>query len=157
MSGPLGRQAGHIGAAAVALALLHGCSESDESLDFSVLETCVQLRQPATEVFRSAQAWQDFYRSSGAGQPPAVDFSRFLVAARFEGTGSACVGFTVEEVVADENGVVVHATRHESPGPCIAVLAFPQLVVAVEVRDLPVEFDVSSVRDEPPAQPRPCF
>jgi hypothetical protein len=157
MRGPGGKPAGVIGAAGLALALLHGCSASDESLDFSLLETCVQLRQPATEVFRSVQAWQDFYRSSGAGQPPAVDFSRFMVAARFEGTGSACVGFTVEEVVADENGVAIHATRHESPGPCIAVLAFPQLVLAVEARDLPVEFDVRSVRDEPPGQPRPCF
>jgi len=144
--------------AAASLALLPGCAgTAGESLDFSVLETCIQVREPSVEVFRTAEAWQEFHRETGSGQPPAVDFSRFLVAARFEGTGSACVGFTVEDVVGDEDRVVIQATRHESPGPCIAVLAFPQLVVAVPARDLPVEFDLRNRRDDPPSRPRPCF
>jgi len=102
----------------------------------------------------------DFHRSAAlrpADPPPAVDFAQKMVVARFDGGGSACVGFTIEAVEVDGDAVTVQATRHTSPGPCILILAYPQVVLEVPRRDLPVAFRIRDVQSDPPAETRPCL
>lgn len=137
-----------------------GCpvEELGEPLSFSILKTCLKVPQPTEQTFRTSQELRDFYARYGAeGSEPSVDFSRFVVAARFDGAGSGCLGFTVEAVEARDGAILIHATRHLSTRPCIAVLAYPQIALAVERRDLPVVFRIRDARDEVPGQTAPCF
>ncbi|HUG54846.1 MAG TPA: hypothetical protein VMR21_14650 [Vicinamibacteria bacterium] len=143
-------------AGALALALLAGCEGGAETLTHSVLSVCLRVEQPTERVFRTAEEWRAFADPVARGPVPAPDFGQVMVAAHFDGTGSACVGFTVESVEESGGEVVVEATRHTSPDPCIAVLAYPQLVLTIERRDLPVRFRIRDVMDRVPGATPPC-
>jgi hypothetical protein len=146
--------------ALAALALLAGCSSGAETLSFAPIAACFKVEQPMEKVFRSADEWQDFHRGAAlrpADPVPAVDFAQKMVVARFDGGGSACVGFAIESVEVDGDGVTVQAARHTSPNPCILILAYPQVVLEVPRRDLPVRFRIRDVQSDPPAETRPCF
>lgn len=144
--------------ALAASGLVAGCQAGgDQPLGFRIVDTCLKVEERTEVVFRSASDLAEFWgRHGGAGSAPQVDFTRFMLAAHFDGTGSACVRFTVEDVVAEEGTVRIEATRHTSPDPCIAVLAYPQLVVEVEDRDLPVSFRIRDARDNL-GRTIPCF
>jgi hypothetical protein len=143
----------------LALALLAGCAGGDgEPLEFSLVETCVPVRAATEQVFASQDAWRAFYTGNGGkGSPPAVDFSRFLLAARFDGPGSACVGFGVERVELGGDRIDVHATRFAPNVPCIAILAYPQVAVAIEARERPVRWVIRDSPASPPVPSRGCF
>lgn len=145
---------------ALAAALAAGCPGKGEEgpVAFSILRTCLRVPQPTERVFTTAEEWEEFLgRYAGAEAPPAVDFGRFVLAARFDGTGSACMVFTVEGVGVKDGQVVVRATRNLSPDPCTAVLAFPQVVVTVARRDLPVVFRIGEVVRPVESGARPCL
>ena len=109
-------------------------------------------------MFRTAEEWAAFVRRyGGTASVPTFDFATTMVAAHFDGTGSACVGFTVEAVEVGDDAVVVQATRHVSPDSCIAVVAYPQLVIAVDRRDLPVRFRIREVTDRTPGVAPSCI
>ena len=145
-------------ATATMAALGVGCrNEPDGALGFELLATCLRVDQAQERTFRTAEEWSRFvasYPGGNAGAP--VDFSRSMVAARFDGAGSACVGFTVDGASIADGVTVVRATRHTSPDPCIAVLAYPQLVLAVPRADGPVAFRIADARDTPPGQTPAC-
>ena len=136
-------------------ALGFACGAEDGPLDFTVLPACLKVEQPQERVFRTAEEWTSF-QAAHSGGDGAVDFSRSIVAARFDGTGSACIGFTVERVSASDGMIVVRATRHASPNPCIAVVAYPQLVLVLPRRDDAVVFRIADARDDGAVQIRAC-
>lgn len=131
------------------LALLPGATllaacEADGRLSYSVLQTCLRVTERGDHLFRTADEWNAFKaRYRGAATDGAeVDFTRQVIVAHFDGPGSACTGFTVEAVEAKEGALEVAATRLLSPDPCIAVLAYPQVVLAVERRELAPRFRI---------------
>jgi hypothetical protein len=128
-------------------ALGPACRSADiQPLAFEQLPVCVATDEAGERVFRSAGQWQDFLRSGRvSGQPVQPDFARVTVATRLDGPGSACIRYTVDDVIASGSRVVVQATRHVFDGPCIAVIAYPQFSVAFDARDLPVSFHVREV------------
>jgi hypothetical protein len=142
-------------AVALGSALL-ACSETGAALTYSVLSTCIRVEQPTERVFRTAEEWRAFAEPRAARPVPVPDFGQVMIAAHFDGTGSACVGFTVESVEERADEVVVNATRHTSADPCIAVIAYPQLVLSIERRDLPVRFRVRDVTDRTPGAIPAC-
>jgi hypothetical protein len=142
------------------LALLaSGCAEGGESpVPHSILGACLHVDAAQEQVFRTAPDWERFYADHTAGgTAPAVDFGRSVLAAHFDGTGSACVGYTVESVEIRDGEVTIDATRHTSPEPCVDVVAYPQLLVVVEIRDRPVVFRIRSVSGPPPPTHTPCL
>ena len=142
-----------VGFATVGLA----CGGESGPLGFTILPTCLKVDSPQERVFRTAEEWTSFqaaHPGGDAGGP--VDFASSMVAARFDGTGSACAGFTVDDVVERDGMIVVRAVRHTSPNPCIAVVAYPQLALVMPRRDGPVEFRIVDARDEVSAQTRAC-
>jgi hypothetical protein len=145
---------------AVALALPACPRDGEGALAFSPLAVCFRVEEPAEKVFRTAGEWEAFHRASALrpsdGAPP-VDFAQKMVVGHFDGSGSACVGFTVERVEVGKEAVTVRATRHASPNPCILVVAYPQLVLELPRRDLPVKFRIVDARDAPPASQKACF
>lgn len=143
-----------------AAALLAGCPADGEVLPFKPVGGCFKVEQPAEKVFRTAEEWEEFHRNAALRPPdgaPAVDFAQKMIVAHFDGSGSACVGFTVESVAVGRGALTVQATRNTSPNPCIAVVAYPQVVLEVPRRDLPVRFRIRDIRKDPPAQPKACF
>jgi hypothetical protein len=146
--------------ATLPLALLTaGCPPESQqgAVPFSILEACLHVTTPQEQVFRNAEEWRRFYADHTDGaEAPAVDFGRSVVAAHFDGTGSACVGFTVETVEVRGGRVTITATRHTSQDPCIAVVAYPQVLVVVERRDIPVAFQIRDVAGPPPSGRAPC-
>jgi hypothetical protein len=141
----------------LALFLLAGCGEGGDPLTHSVLSVCLRVEQPSERVFRTAEEWRAFTTPVARGPVPSPDFGQVMVAAHFDGTGSACVGYTVESVEATEDEVIVQATRHSSPDPCIAILAYPQLVLSLERRDLPVRFRIRDSVDRVPGAVPACI
>jgi Fe-S cluster biogenesis protein NfuA len=140
-----------------ALAFVVAACDATEALRYAPVAVCLRVEQPSEQVFRTAEEWAAFVRRhGGAASVPSFDFGTTMVAAHFDGTGSACVGFTVESVEATDDEIVVQATRHTSPDPCIAVLAYPQLVIAVDRRDLPVRFRIRDVSDRMPGVAPSC-
>jgi hypothetical protein len=135
-----------------------GCTRGDDgAVRFTMLPACLKVEQPQERVYRTAEEWASFQAAHPGGDGGgAVDFSRSMVAARFDGTGSACVGFTVESVSASDGMIVVRATRHTSPNPCIAVVAYPQLVLVLPRRDDAVAFRIADSRDDSAVQIRAC-
>lgn len=139
------------------LALVVAACDGVEAVRYAPVAVCLRVEQPSEQVFRTAEEWAAFIRRYGAAASvPSFDFGTTMVAAHFDGTGSACVGFTVESVEAGDDEVVVQATRHVSPDPCIAVIAYPQLVIAVDRRDLPVRFRIRDVSDRTPGVAPSC-
>jgi hypothetical protein len=140
------------------LLLTFSCPGDDAgAVPFTVLDACLRVPTPQEQLFRNAEDWRQFYAEhTDGGTAPAVDFGRSVLAARFDGAGSACVGFTVESVEQKDGRVTIKATRHTSTGPCIDVVAYPQLIVVVERRDRPVTFEIRDVTGPPPAGHRPC-
>lgn len=148
-------------AAVVLLALpmaASGCLEgSDGVVPSSVLNACLRVEAPQEQVFRNAEDWQRFYTEHTEGGPaPSVDFGRAVVAAHFDGAGSACTGFILDRVEVRDGAITIDATRNAHPGPCIDVVAYPQLLVVVERRDTPVTFRIRDVIGPPPAAHVPC-
>jgi hypothetical protein len=144
---------------AIALALLSpACGEGgDGPVPATVLTACLRVEEPQEQVFRNAEDWQRFYSEhSEGGSAPTVDFGRASLAAHFDGTGSACASITLDTVAARDGSVTIDATRRTSPGPCIDVVAYPQLLVVVERRDVPVVFRIRDVTAAPPADHVPC-
>lgn len=142
------------------LALLgSACAEGgDGPVQSSVLQACLHVGAPQEQVFRNAADWERFYADHTDGGPaPGVDFGRSVLAARFDGTGSACVSFTLDAVAIREGTVTIDATRQTSPDPCVAVVAYPQLLVVVERRDTPVVFRIRDVTGALPEGHAPCF
>jgi hypothetical protein len=142
------------------LALLaSGCVEaSDGPVPSSVLEACLHVGDPQEQVFRNAADWERFYADhKEGGAAPPVDFGRAVLAARFDGAGSACVSLTLDTVAVREGTVIIDATRHTSPDPCVGVVAYPQLLVVVERRDTPVVFRIRDVTGALPAGHAPCL
>lgn len=135
-----------------------GCVPGDAGVSFSIVPSCVGVQQATERVFQTAEEWQTFVQENGGmvsdGSP--VDFNRFVLAARFDGPGSACTGFTVEDVLVRDGRIEISATRHTWPHACILLLAYPQVVVAVERRGMPVVFRIADARDEVPSQTRRC-
>ena len=140
----------------LALPLLACGGDSDETLSFSLVSTCLQYQQPAMRVFRTDAEWQAAYRENGRGPAPAVDFGQVIVAGQFDGPGSACTTFSVEEAVVRDGSIVVAATRHQSTQPCIAIVAYPQVAVQLPRRDEPVRFEIREVRGESTGPARAC-
>jgi hypothetical protein len=140
------------------LALLaSGCEGGDGPVPSSVLEACLEVEAAQDQVFRNAEDWQRFYADHAEeGTAPAVDFGRSVLAAHFDGGGSACVGFTLDRVETNDGTVTIDATRHTSSGPCIDVVAYPQMLVVVERRDTPVVFRIRDVIGPPPPTHTPC-
>jgi len=141
------------------LALLAwGCVEgSDGPVPSSVLQACLHVDAPQERVFRDSADWERFYADhTEGGAAPSVDFGRSVLAARFDGTGSACVTFTLDAVVVRDGTVTIEATRRTSLDPCIDVVAYPQLLVVVERRDTPVVFRIRDVSGAPAAGHEPC-
>jgi hypothetical protein len=138
--------------------LTSGCAESvDGGVPSSVLEACLKVPTAQERVFRNAEDWQRFYAEhTEGGAAPAVDFGRSLLAAHFDGAGSACVGFTLDRVEVRDGEVTIDATRHTSQDPCITVVAYPQLLVVVDRRDTPVTFRIRDVVGPPPPGHTPC-
>ena len=139
----------------VALAALAGCDNSGSAVSADVLEACVRTRTATERVFRTAGEWEAFLAAND-GSAPAVDFPASMVAVHLEGPGSACVGYSVDSVEEAGREIVVRATRHESPGACIAVVAYPGLVVSLRTGPESVRFEIGRVRDEPPTRSSPC-
>jgi hypothetical protein len=139
-------------------ALSFACTAAEDGpLTVTVLPACLKLETPHEAVFRTAEEWTRFLAAHAGGDGGgAVDFSRSMVAAHFDGTGAACVGFTVESVSASDGMIVVRATRHSSPNPCIAVVAYPQLVLVLPRRDDAVVFRIADARDEAAVQIHAC-
>ena len=134
--------------------LLAACdADGDGPLRFSRIEACFRVREPGERVFTTAQDWAAFHALYGSGALPSVDFNRSVVVARFDGAGSACTAFTVEGVAQRDGRVEVSMTRHVSPGPCILVIAYPQIVLEIERRDAPVSFSIAEARDTRAATP----
>ena len=136
-----------------------GCVQGDAGVSFSIVPSCVRVKQATERVFQTAEEWQTFVQENGGmvSDGSLVDFSRFVLAARFDGPGPACTGFTVEDVLVRDGRVEIRATRHTWPGACVLVLAYPQLVVAIERRGMPVVFRIADARDEVPSQTRRCI
>jgi hypothetical protein len=130
--------------AVLALAGATGCSDGDE-LGFQVVDACAPVEQAGEHVFRTEAEWETFLLSHGALRVPPVNFSQRMVASRFDGGGSACTRLTVENVLETDGKVTIEATRHLYDGPCILLLAFPQVSVSVDQRALPVEWRITSV------------
>jgi hypothetical protein len=145
-----------IALACLALPLLACNGDSEEALSFDFVATCLHLSERTTRVFRNDAEWQAIHRENGNGNAPAVDFSRSMVAAYFDGPGSACTSFSVEKVAVQDDSIVVSATRHGSTLPCIAVVAYPQLLVQLPRRDEPVRFDIREVQGESSGPVRAC-
>lgn len=145
-------------AATILLALIaSGCEGGDGPVPSSLLDACLHVDAAQDHVFRNAEDWQRFYDDhTEEGTAPAVDFGRSVLAAHFDGAGSACVGYTLDGVELRDGEVVIDATRHDSPGPCIDVVAYPQLLVVVERRDMPVVFRIRDLIGPPPAAHTPC-
>ena len=124
-----------------------GCPPETEPLRHDVIrDFCVQVPERLEQVFRTESEWLSFLsRRDTEGSRPAVDFGQRMIAAHFEGEGSACTGYTVDNVVERLDEVRVQATRHLFTGPCIAVIAYPQVIVSIENRDLPVRFQIRDV------------
>jgi hypothetical protein len=130
----------------------------DQALAFEPVAACVRVSEPTEQVFRSADELRAFFARRGAsGSEPSVDFATRMVAARFDGTGSACTGFVVDKAELRDGTVVLSLTRQVSPNPCIAVVAHPQILVAIERRDAPVEFRIRQVSEDPRGRTRPCL
>lgn len=148
----------HAIALAAALAL-SGCEGDGATVAHSVMAVCLRVEQPTEQVFRTAEAWQSFADGHSARPRPLPmpDFGQMMIAAHFDGAGSACVGFTVESVAGRGDEIVVMATRHTSPDICVAVIAYPQLVLSLERRDLPVRFRIRDTGDRPPGGGAPCI
>jgi hypothetical protein len=143
----------------LALAVLtSGCAESvDGGVSSSVLNACLKVPTAQDQVFRSAEDWQAFYAEhTEGGTAPAVDFGRSVLAAHFDGEGSACAGFTLDKVESRDGKVTIDATRHTSQDPCIDVVAYPQLLVVVERRDIPFVFRIRDVAGPRPPGPPAC-
>ena len=136
-----------------------GCAEgSDGVVPSKVLEACLHVGAPQEQVFRNAADWERFYADhTEGGAAPTVDFGPSVLAAHFDGTGSACVSLTLDAVAVLEGTVTVDATRHTSPDPCIGVVAYPQLRVVVEWRDTPVVFRIRDVTGGLPEGHAPCL
>src|SRR5262245_44439539 len=113
----------------VALLALLGAAAcgGDPELGFELVGACVAEENPGEEVFRMEAHWDRFLRAHGAATVPPVDFSQRMVASRFDGGGSACTRLTVENVLETDGAVTVEATRHLYDGPCILLLAYPQV------------------------------
>lgn len=140
----------------ITLGALAGCaSDSGTPVPYSVVDACVRVPTPTERVFRTAAEWSAFL-AANRGTSPAVDFTASMVAGHFDGEGSACVGYTVESVEETDGEIVARVTRHESPDPCIAVIAYPQLVITVESRPENVRFEITRVRDRATPQTRSC-
>jgi hypothetical protein len=141
------------------LALLApGCGEGGEGpVPSSVLDACLHVDTAQEQVFRNDEDWQRFYADhTEGGAAPSVDFGRSVLAAHFDGAGSACVGYTLDSVELRDGEVTIDATRHNSPGPCVDVVAYLQLLVVVETRDRPVVFRIRNVIGPPPPTLTPC-
>jgi hypothetical protein len=144
---------------ASAVILLGGPVGGDDAVAFSPVNVCFKVERPTEKAFRTAEEWEAFNRAAAlrlADGAPPIDFEQKMVVAHFDGSGSACVGFTVEKVEIGDNAVTVRATRSTSPHPCIAVVAYPQVVLEVPRKNLPVRFRIRNVRKEPSVQPRRC-
>jgi hypothetical protein len=139
----------------IAVVTLAACAEDGAPVRHSVLETCVRVPGATERVFRTAAEWSAFL-AANRGTSPAVDFAASMVAAHFDGEGSACVGYTVESVEEVDGEIVVRATRHESPDPCIAVIAYPQLVITLDQRPEKVRFEITRVQDRASTSTRSC-
>ncbi len=138
--------------------VLPGCAgDSEGDLAFTMVQTCLAFSEPAERVFRDAQEWQEAHRKNGQGEAPAIDFTRFQVAGRFDGGGSACTSFSVEGVSVEAGEVVVRATRHVSTQPCILILAHPQVLVTMPRREEPVRFVVTEVQGASSGPARACY
>jgi hypothetical protein len=137
---------------------LAGCRSADfERLAFEVVPVCVRTEEAGERVFRTEAEWTTFLAAHHATAPPGIDFGQRMVVSRFDGGGSACTSWTVEDALVTDGVVVVQATRHLFEGPCIAVLAFPQVTVSVERRDLPVQFRVREVRTSSTGAGSSCY
>lgn len=147
--------------AAAAAAGLSGCSGTGDPIRAEVLNTCLRVPAFREQVFRSDAEYRSFalqYPIGTTHQDPALDYGSRMLVAHFDGQGSACSGFSVTRVDADDEAVTVHAVRHVSPNPCIAVIAYPQLALAVEARDLPVVWRIRELSGEvPPNGVRACM
>lgn len=126
--------------------VLAACGTVEETLTPRLLATCFHSEAPLERTTRTSAEWQAL--AALHQRPlPAVDFATEMVAVHLDGGGSACVRFGVDDVQVTSERVIVGAVRHSAPGPCIAILAFPQVVVALPQRDLPVVFRIRDVSD----------
>ena len=158
----LGRRTGYVRRRGLLALLLFAtaCGEGpSRPVAFQLLKTCLLVPQVQDQVFRDSNSWSAFHRQYAkdpTSAPPAVDFTQSVVAAHFDGTGSACVTFTVESVEEEDGQSVVRATRHVSTNPCIAILAYPQVALTIARRDLSPVFRISETRDQVVGQPA-CY
>jgi hypothetical protein len=141
--------------AGLALATLSCGGPQGEELSFSLVTTCLFFPVPTERVFRTTTEWTAAHRP-GQGAPP-IDFASTMVAAHFDGEGSACTTFSVERVTVEEGFVVVRATRHASTLPCILIIAYPQVSISLPRREEPVRFVFTDVRGDAAGPARACY
>jgi hypothetical protein len=102
-----------------------------------------QITEPREVVVRSADEWQTLWRAHSAERAPAVDFSRFTVAAIFLGTRMTA-GYSAEIVrVRDAGGISTVEYREQQPpaGSLNAqVLTAPFHIVRIPRREGQIEF-----------------
>jgi len=129
---------------AAALFLATGCRTAEiDRIGFEVVTACARDQEAGDRVFRSQEEWDAVFRRGTDVRPP---FATHMVASHFDGGGSSCVAFTVEDVLVVQDELRVYATRHVYDGPCILILAFPQVHVQVPQRDLPLRYEIRERR-----------
>jgi hypothetical protein len=134
------------------------CGGGDEGdLPFALVATCLRYPQSAEITFRSNAEWQEANGGYGKDAAPAVDFTRSMLAARFDGPGSACTSFSVDKVSLQDGRVTVRATRHATTQPCILIVAYPQVVVSIPRREEPVRFVIDSATGASDAPAKACY
>jgi hypothetical protein len=138
------------------MAGLAACGDAGDRVDASVLDACVRVQTPTERTFRTSGEWEAFL-AANHGTASAVDFRTSMVAARLDGPGSACAGYTVQSVEEKDGEIVVRATRHENPDPCIAVIAYPGLVLVLPSGPANVRFEIAQARDRVTPETRTCI
>ena len=123
----------------------------------TLLSTCLRYPETIERTFRSDAEWQEAHRGFGRPPAPPVDFSRSMVAAHFDGPGSACTTFSVEAARMEDGVLRIDAVRHVFTGPCILAIRYPQLIVAVDRHDGPVQFLIREVAGEMFGPARACY
>lgn len=103
-----------------------------------------------TVIVKDQAAWAALWaehKGSGAGEPPAVDFTRNMVVAAFRGPGDACAGIELERAL--RSGQVVTVRRAVASAPpgmaCAQLLTTAAHIVAMERTDDQVVFATEQV------------
>jgi hypothetical protein len=95
-----------------------------------------QISEPRQVVVRSAGEWQALWREHSAQPAPAVDFSRFMIAALFVGSRPTA-GFSVEitSVTTTNSDTILDYVERQPPSDAITaqVITSPFHIVRIPI------------------------